>query len=98
MQHFATRETEDGLGDFVGVISGMHRSGFCSAYAETGEGARLRPLARSTPRLGFYRFGQKAQSAYACGSHSGLPWGFACRKAPLLRPHRWRRKTAYQVT
>ena len=34
-------------------------------------------------RLGFYRFGLKDQSAYACGSHTGLPG---------------RRKTAYQVT
>ena len=53
------------------------------AYAETGGAARLRPLARSTPRLGFYRYGLKDHSAYACGSHSGLPG---------------RRKTAYQVT
>ena len=43
--------------------------------------SRCRSL--STPRLGFYRFGLKDQSAYACGSHSGLPG---------------RRKTAYQVT
>lgn len=32
---------------------------------------------------GFYRFGLKDQSAYACGSHTGLPGS---------------RKTAYQVT
>ena len=42
--------------------------------------SRYRSL--STPRLGFYRYGLKDHSAYACGSHSGLPG---------------RRKTAYQV-
>ncbi len=73
----------------------MQRSGFGSAYAETGGVARLRVslslsfwgLLCDTPtpalRLGFYRFGLKDQSAYAGGSHSGLPG---------------RRKTAYQVS
>ena len=28
MQHSATRETEDGLGNFVGAVCGMHHSGF----------------------------------------------------------------------
>ena len=83
---------------YVGTVCGMQRSGFVLPTPRLGVlpgfESRYRSLSGGsvrcafyahpgTPRLGFYRYGLKDHSAYAYGSHSGLPG---------------RRKTAYQVT